>query len=416
MEDSDALAVDQNDDNRDEFQCSCCFNLMTQPTSLMCGHNFCRGCLARWYLSSKKRECPTCRQKWQGHPRVNITLRNMMTKMFKKEVEELETELDTNEDTKSKLDEFDRQLDSREDETDPRAFCTGIVLTLAAILVIYLAWFWRNSDQDLLIRKPLWSWKPKDVSQWLTELSWADKYSEFVLEEKIDGMTLMAFDEKSLQEKLHIDNPLHLKALLLAIHGMTDTGVKFPTNLWEYKSIYPGRSLFLLYGLKDFPRTTLLYLYLYKYEEVFLPFLHYTIPADDSIYISTEHKEPYSWQLITFIMYAVVLPYWLIGKFSWVYCDVNRWTSWFVMMSCFLLSYLEISVLKDFLQEQNKLSSLRDLFKKHFKMLVSISIFVVIWPVVPRLICDFFFYAALYFSPIQLAIQIKNNFLNLRAH
>ena len=48
------------------------------------------------------------------------------------------------------------------------------------------------------------------------------------------------------------------------------------THCLMFQAIYPGRSLFLVYSLKDFPRTSLLYLWLYFREEMFMPFLEAT--------------------------------------------------------------------------------------------------------------------------------------------
>ena len=62
--------MEQND-----LQCSCCFELMVEPTTLNCGHSFCRFCLAKWWDTSKRATCPDCRQPWVGFPQVNIVLR-----------------------------------------------------------------------------------------------------------------------------------------------------------------------------------------------------------------------------------------------------------------------------------------------------------------------------------------------------
>lgn len=58
-----------------EFSCHCCYDILVNPTTLTCGHNFCRHCLALWWESSYKTECPECREKWDGFPKVNILLR-----------------------------------------------------------------------------------------------------------------------------------------------------------------------------------------------------------------------------------------------------------------------------------------------------------------------------------------------------
>ena len=48
------------------------------------------------------------------------------------------------------------------------------------------------------------------------------------------------------------------------------------------QAIYPGRSLFLAFSLKDFPRTSLLYMYVYFYDDMFLPFVRISTRSDSS--------------------------------------------------------------------------------------------------------------------------------------
>ena len=59
----------------EDFLCGCCHDLMVQPTTLTCGHSFCRLCIAEWYLQSKRTECLLCRAPWAGNPQINITLK-----------------------------------------------------------------------------------------------------------------------------------------------------------------------------------------------------------------------------------------------------------------------------------------------------------------------------------------------------
>ena len=58
-----------------ELSCHCCYDILVNPTTLTCGHSFCRHCLALWWDSSHKTECPECREKWEGFPKINILLR-----------------------------------------------------------------------------------------------------------------------------------------------------------------------------------------------------------------------------------------------------------------------------------------------------------------------------------------------------
>ena len=46
----------------EEFTCGVCYDMLVLPTTLNCGHSFCRPCLSKWFAVDKKAECPTCRQ------------------------------------------------------------------------------------------------------------------------------------------------------------------------------------------------------------------------------------------------------------------------------------------------------------------------------------------------------------------
>lgn len=76
---SEEEVVEEDGDSEDllpqEFNCHCCYQVLVDPTTLNCGHNFCRHCLALWLVSSCKKECPECRQIWRGFPKVNVSFR-----------------------------------------------------------------------------------------------------------------------------------------------------------------------------------------------------------------------------------------------------------------------------------------------------------------------------------------------------
>ncbi|XP_044153205.1 E3 ubiquitin/ISG15 ligase TRIM25-like [Bufo gargarizans] len=69
-------------DLRDELICSICLNIYTDPVTLSCGHNFCRGCINGVLDIQGNHEgysCPDCRARFTGHPVLqgNVTLRNI---------------------------------------------------------------------------------------------------------------------------------------------------------------------------------------------------------------------------------------------------------------------------------------------------------------------------------------------------
>ncbi|XP_068120289.1 E3 ubiquitin/ISG15 ligase TRIM25-like [Hyperolius riggenbachi] len=69
-------------DLREELNCSICLTLYTDPVTLRCGHNFCRGCIDRVLDSQEVTggySCPDCREEFQQRPVLcrNITLCNI---------------------------------------------------------------------------------------------------------------------------------------------------------------------------------------------------------------------------------------------------------------------------------------------------------------------------------------------------
>ncbi len=65
-----------------DYRCLCCYDLLLDPVSLLCGHNICKLCLAKAFLQSSTRSCPICTKEWIGYPQVNMTLRYF--KIFEK--------------------------------------------------------------------------------------------------------------------------------------------------------------------------------------------------------------------------------------------------------------------------------------------------------------------------------------------
>ncbi|XP_069822202.1 E3 ubiquitin/ISG15 ligase TRIM25-like [Dendropsophus ebraccatus] len=73
-------------DLRDELLCSICLSLYTDPVTLRCGHNFCRGCIDQVLNTqdgSGVYSCPECREKFPQRPSLqrNITLRNVAERL-----------------------------------------------------------------------------------------------------------------------------------------------------------------------------------------------------------------------------------------------------------------------------------------------------------------------------------------------
>ncbi|XP_069807208.1 E3 ubiquitin/ISG15 ligase TRIM25-like [Dendropsophus ebraccatus] len=74
-------------DLTDELLCSICMSIFTDPVTLRCGHNFCRGCIDQ-VLDSQIRSrhyfCPECRVKFHGRPSLqrNVNLHNVAERLL----------------------------------------------------------------------------------------------------------------------------------------------------------------------------------------------------------------------------------------------------------------------------------------------------------------------------------------------
>ncbi|CAN9510581.1 unnamed protein product [Ophioblennius macclurei] len=399
-----------------EFSCHCCYDILVNPTTLTCGHNFCRHCLALWWESSHKNECPECREKWEGFPKINILLRDATDKLFGEVVQRRKAEIQASPQISRSLLAFQRYGDnlgrSRPNQHKGASFFfSGVLTALTFVAVVVLGYHWSSGvieQHDLLISKPVSLWSSEDVVSWLELLGpWAQLYKEAFQQENVNGrLLLMLGEEELLKAPYSIENQAHRRAVLAELDRVKTLGVKPPQNLWEYKATNAGKSLFLLYALKRSPRLTIFYLYLFDYSETFLPFLHTCCPAIPHIDPSVESRyldirlEP-SWrQWAEFLVKYCLLPYQLIAEFAWDWLAVHYWTSRFIIINATLLSVLEGCALWR-LWARSRIRTLPNKMWNHlWKMLSQGFAFALLWPFVPQFVCNCLFYWALYFSPI----------------
>ncbi len=50
--------------SEDQFLCSICLEVFTEPVSIPCGHNFCKACIARHWKGKEQCQCPLCKEKF----------------------------------------------------------------------------------------------------------------------------------------------------------------------------------------------------------------------------------------------------------------------------------------------------------------------------------------------------------------
>ncbi|XP_033987017.1 E3 ubiquitin-protein ligase TRIM47-like [Trematomus bernacchii] len=56
----------------DQFQCSICLDVFTQPVSIPCGHNFCKACLTRHWEGKDLCKCPLCNEKFTKDLKLRV--------------------------------------------------------------------------------------------------------------------------------------------------------------------------------------------------------------------------------------------------------------------------------------------------------------------------------------------------------
>ncbi|KFQ18142.1 PREDICTED: bifunctional apoptosis regulator [Merops nubicus] len=406
------------------FLCHCCYDILVNPTTLNCGHSFCRHCLALWWVTSKTNECPECREKWEGFPKVNILLRDVVEKLFSDAIEQRKEDIQQNSDVAHSLAAF-QKYGNDQMPTVPNAgrmnpqgggFFSGVLTALTCVAVLLLGYHWssREFEEDHLVHKPVAKWTVEEVILWLEQLGpWTSHYTEKFFLEKVNGRLLLTLTEEDFtKEPYSIENSNHRKAIVAELERVKALGVKPPQNLWEYKAVNPGKSLFLLYALKSSPRLSMLYLYLFDYTEAFLPFIHTICPTQEDKYEDSvtkllslypnfrDLKDP-SWkQWKEFIVKYVFLPYQLIAEFAWDWLDVHYWTSRFIIVNAMLLTILELFSFWR-LWSRRKLKTVPRRMWRHFLKVSNQGLFVtVFWPFIPQFVCNCLFYWALYFNPI----------------
>ncbi|KAL7875772.1 hypothetical protein AOLI_G00107350 [Acnodon oligacanthus] len=66
--------------SEDQFLCSICLYVFTDPVSTPCGHNFCKTCLTQYWDNSQHYQCPLCKEKFTKRPelKINTTLREVV--------------------------------------------------------------------------------------------------------------------------------------------------------------------------------------------------------------------------------------------------------------------------------------------------------------------------------------------------
>ncbi|KAM4615623.1 uncharacterized protein ACJ7VT_010709 [Polymixia lowei] len=71
--------------SEEQFQCSICLDVFTEPVSIQCGHTFCKTCITKYWDGSDLCQCPLCKMVFSERPviRVNVVLLEMAAQFSK---------------------------------------------------------------------------------------------------------------------------------------------------------------------------------------------------------------------------------------------------------------------------------------------------------------------------------------------
>uniref|UniRef100_A0AAZ3P465 E3 ubiquitin-protein ligase TRIM39-like n=1 Tax=Oncorhynchus tshawytscha TaxID=74940 RepID=A0AAZ3P465_ONCTS len=58
--------------SEDQFLCSICLDVFTEPVTTSCGHNFCMVCITNYWDSKDLYQCPLCKEKFPERPKLSV--------------------------------------------------------------------------------------------------------------------------------------------------------------------------------------------------------------------------------------------------------------------------------------------------------------------------------------------------------
>ncbi|XP_034530110.1 E3 ubiquitin-protein ligase TRIM39-like [Notolabrus celidotus] len=58
--------------SEEQFQCSICLDVFTDPVTIPCGHNFCKSCITKHWDVKLQCECPLCKDIFETRPQLRV--------------------------------------------------------------------------------------------------------------------------------------------------------------------------------------------------------------------------------------------------------------------------------------------------------------------------------------------------------
>ncbi|XP_028278860.1 E3 ubiquitin-protein ligase TRIM21-like [Parambassis ranga] len=58
--------------SEDQFLCSICLDVFTDPVTITCGHNYCKSCITQHWDVSVQNQCPVCKKSFYTRPELHV--------------------------------------------------------------------------------------------------------------------------------------------------------------------------------------------------------------------------------------------------------------------------------------------------------------------------------------------------------
>ncbi|KAM6940233.1 E3 ubiquitin-protein ligase TRIM39-like [Xenentodon cancila] len=83
------MSAGSNLRSEDQFLCSICLEVFTDPVTTPCGHNFCKTCITHHWDDNVLYKCPMCKEIFHTRPQLNVnTLFREIVSKFRREVQQ----------------------------------------------------------------------------------------------------------------------------------------------------------------------------------------------------------------------------------------------------------------------------------------------------------------------------------------
>ncbi|CDQ95004.1 unnamed protein product [Oncorhynchus mykiss] len=112
--------------SEEQFLCSICLDVFTEPVSIPCGHNFCKACIRGYWDTSDLCQCPMCKKNFDKRPDlfVNTFISEMAAQVPALKRHKLINPVENLEDRMCKKHDRPLELFCRSDQTCVCQFCT----------------------------------------------------------------------------------------------------------------------------------------------------------------------------------------------------------------------------------------------------------------------------------------------------